>query len=115
MSTYSLEILDAEKYQEEFEQNIRYSFEQYLYKKNFRIGSGILNDDELDHNLIFSRILCSERCEIVNYLKDSISGKLKVKNKKKRKLLDLHREHEDEHKSMYNNEEQRLYWESASW
>lgn len=114
MSTYSLEILNSDKYQEEFEQNIRYSFEQYLYKKNFRIGSGVDNNDEIEHNLIFSRILCSERCEIINYLKESIEGTLKNK-KKKRKLLELHREFENEHHSMYNNEEQRLFWESISW
>jgi hypothetical protein len=41
MSTYSIDILDSEKYQKEFEDNIIYSFEQYIYKEHFRLGNGI--------------------------------------------------------------------------
>ena len=91
MSTYSLNILDSEKYQKEFEDNIIYSFEQYIYKEHFRLGNGIENEDELKHNLILSRILCEDNCEIVNYIQDKLEGKLEIspKKKKRKKLSEL--------------------------
>lgn len=115
MSTYSLEILDAEKYKIEFDENIRYSFEQYLYKKHFKVGEGIKNEKELKHDLILSRILCSDRCEIVNYIKDTIEGRLQSphKKKKKRSLLEMFEEHE--HQNLYNSEDQKLYWFESKW
>lgn len=91
MSTYSLDILDSEKYQKEFEDNIIYSFEQYIYKEHFRLGNGIENEDELKHNLILSRLLCEDNCEIVNYIQDKLEGKLEIppKKKKRKKLSEL--------------------------
>lgn len=112
MSTYSLEILDGKKYKEDFEQNIRYSFEQYLYKKNFRVGNGIENEDELEHDLIYSRILSSEKCEITNYIKNVIEDRINKKPKKKKRK---HISEEFEHESMYNNEDQQIFWESVFW
>lgn len=72
MSTYSLEKLNIEKYKEDFDKNIRYGFEQYLYEKNFKISEGIKDKKELKHDLIFSRIFCYDNCEITNYLKKII-------------------------------------------
>ncbi len=41
MSQYSLQLLNAEKYLEEFEDIIIYNFENYLMQKRFRVGQGI--------------------------------------------------------------------------
>jgi hypothetical protein len=87
MSAYSLEILDSEKYSRDFQENILYSFDSYIYKEHFRVGEGIKDDKELKHSLIFSRILCTDNCEISNYIQDKIEGKLESCNKKKKKKL----------------------------
>ncbi len=81
MSTYSLNILDREKYLEEFEENIVYSFDRYLYQKNFRIGNGIEDKKELKHNLIFHRLLCTENCEMIEYIQCAIEGELEKRGK----------------------------------
>lgn len=117
MSTYSLNILDSKKYQKEFQENIIYSFEQYIYKEHFRLGNGIGNEDELKHNLILSRILCEDNCEIVNYIQDKLEGKLELSPKKKKRkklseLLDLCSEQDS-----CTKEEviQKIFWESSVW
>ena len=117
MSTYSLNILDSKKYQKEIEESIIYSFEQYIYKEHFRLGNGIENENELKHNLILSRILCEDNCEIVNYIQDKLEGKLEIPPKKKKRkklseLLNLCSEQDN-----CTNEEvvQKIFWTDVSW
>lgn len=86
MSSYSLEIVNSEKYSQEFEENILYSFDNYMYKKHFRVGEGIKDENELKHNLIFSRILCEDSCEIINYIQDKIMGKIESCKKIKKSI-----------------------------
>lgn len=81
MSAYSLQILDREKYLNEFEENIIYSFDKYVYKKNFRVGKGIEDKKELKHDLIFHRILCTDNCEMIDYIQCAIEGELEKRGK----------------------------------
>jgi hypothetical protein len=81
MSGYSLQILDREKYFNEFDENIIYSFDKYVYQKNFRVGKGIEDKKELAHDLIFSRILCTDNCEMINYIQCAIEGELEKRGK----------------------------------
>lgn len=114
MSTYSLEILDAEKYQKEFEENIIYSFEQYIYKEHFRLGNGIENEDELKHNLILSRILCEDNCEIVNYIQDKLEGKLKIPPKKK-KISELLKCYTEQYNCSNEEVITSCYWKNSNY
>lgn len=86
MSSYSLQILNSEKYSQEFEENILYSFDSYIYKKHFRVGEGIKDENELRHNLIFSRIMCEDNCEIVNYIQYKIMGNLECCKKDRKSI-----------------------------
>jgi len=115
MSQYSLQLLNAEKYLEEFEDIIIYNFENYLMQKRFRVGNGVENQDELNHALIFSDILCTDNCVLTKYIQDSIDGKLQNSPKKKsiNKLIETF--------SKENNctEEQAceatLFWTESMW
>ena len=115
MSQYSLQLLNAEKYSEEFEDIIIYNFENYLMQKRFRVGQGIENKDELNHALIFSDILCTDNCVLTKYIQDKIDGKLENPPKRKsiNKLIETF--------SKENNctEEEactaNFYWSEAAW
>lgn len=118
MSAYSLQLLNAEKYHEDFEANILYSFDQYIYKEHFRVGDGITDEDELEHDLIFYRILCEDNCEIKNYIQDKIEGKLDPihkKNKAKRRLLDSIEAYSYQEHCNENEATQHIFWENATW
>lgn len=117
MSSYSLDILDSKKYHREFEENILYSFDQYIYKRNFRLGEGIKNEDELKHNLIFYRILCEDNCEIVNYIQDKIEGKLdkKIKRKKRRKLSETVKLCAEQECCSEEEVIPKIFWNNVSW
>lgn len=89
MSNYSLEILNREIYLEEFEDLIIYNFDNYFMREHFKVGKGIEDTEELEHALLFQRILCTDNCTILNYVKDKIEGKLEknTKSRKKNKKL----------------------------
>jgi len=90
MSTISLEILNAEKYREEFEDNIIYNYENYIMRKRFRVGEGIKDQDELKHSLLFYRALCTDNCDLVDYISDKINGFLEKKaGKRKQKINEI--------------------------
>lgn len=122
MSSYSLQILNSEKYSQEFEENILYSFDNYIYKKHFRVGEGIKDEKELKHNLIFSRILCEDNCEIINYIQDKIMGKLEdcTKNKKNisQTLIKFSKCNSSKIVCLHNNNSInncKIFWTEANW
>ena len=90
MSTISLEILNAEKYREEFEDIILYNYENYMMQKRLRVGNGIIDQGELKHSLLFYRALCTDNCDLIDYISDKINGYLeKVGKKKKQKITEI--------------------------
>lgn len=91
MGAFSLNTLDREKYFEEFEDKILHDYENWIMQTRFKVGQGVKNEMELEHNLLFHRILCTDNCEIIDYVKDKLNGKLedcgkKIKNKSLREL-----------------------------
>lgn len=90
MSTISLEILDGEKYRKQFRENIIYNYENYIMRKKFRVGEGIKDQGELNHSLLFYRALCTDNCDLVDYISDKINGYLeKSAGRKKQKITDI--------------------------
>jgi hypothetical protein len=116
MSSYSLNILNSEKYSREVEEVIIYSFDDYIYKEHFRVGQGIKDVSELKHSLIMKRILCSDNCDIINYIQDKIEGKLEncVKNKKKKITNTLFNFCQQESCGI-DEIDTKNYWSIASW
>lgn len=117
MSTYSLELLDSDKYLEEFEENILNSFDAFYKREYFRIGDGVEDINRLKHDLVFYRILQEDNCDIVNYIQDKIEGKLENCNKKKKRkrisesLEDFQRENNCEQ----NEALQEIFWTNVEW
>lgn len=114
MSNYSLGILNREKYLEEFEDLILYNFDNFFMREHFKVGDGIEDNEELEHALLFHRILCTDNCTILNYVRDKIEGKLEHKSKRKKlgELIKILGQQED------TTEEDALafmHWESISW
>ena len=89
MSQYSLEILNSEKYVEDFEEIILYNFDHYFMQEHFKVGKGIEENGELEHALLFHRILCTDNCTIIEYVKDKLSGKLERPRKRNKRLGEL--------------------------
>ena len=89
MSNYSLEILNKDTYVKEFEDLILYNFDNYFMQKHFKVGRGIEDNEELEHAILFHRVLCTDNCTILNYVKDKIEGKLdkKINHRKRNKKL----------------------------
>lgn len=97
MSQYSLQELNREKYIEETEDMIIYNFDNYIMHKRFRVGNGIEDEDELEHSLLFYKLLCTENCSLLRYIQDKIEGKLQNPPKNKitvDKLVTLHKQEE---------------------
>lgn len=75
MSTNSILTYDQETLRQKYSDKIDYLARNYVYDRNFRIGEGV-DEREVEHALLMERILCTDNCEIINYVADIISGEL---------------------------------------
>lgn len=111
MSTQSITSLSKEKYSEEAQNILIYNFEQYFYKKNFRLGDGI-DEEEAFHNMYLQELLCENNCQVYNDLYDKIAGKVKNCPKKKKSISHLIKQMREEQNI---NIDTKNYWEISSW
>lgn len=90
MSTNSILVYNKETLSRKYSEKLDSLAKRYTYRRYFRVGEEIPSD-EIEHVLIMHRILCTDRCEIIDYVADIISGKLeecgiKPKDKKLKTL-----------------------------
>ena len=90
------------------------SFEQYFYNKNFRIGE-TANMEEMTYNRRIKNILCSDDCEVVNYMQDKLDGKLCAENKPKRRKLCEYLECCESQGDIDLDKELKVYWTRNTW
>ena len=76
MGAYSLQILDADKYLCEYEEELLCDYENFYFKEHFRVGGGIENFNKTKHRIALIKALQNENCEIVQYIHKKIEGLL---------------------------------------
>lgn len=75
MATQSILELSRERYLQESEERLLQLSDAYFYKKKFLLGEGV-DRDELRFTMQSHKMLCTEDCEMINFIKNKIAGKL---------------------------------------
>lgn len=91
MSNQSILELDREVYLQKAEKNLLQMSDAYFFNKHFKIGEGV-DEDKKDFYYQMYRLLCEENCEIQEFIKDKIEGKLedcKIKPNSSTKLAEI--------------------------
>ena len=112
MSTQSISTLSKNKYSEEAQEILIYNFEQYFYYRNFRLGTGIKEDESL-HNMYLLELFCNNNCEVYNYLYDKIAGRLEPKRNKKLAISEVIKDHSSHQHPIVMNT--KVYWTDKIW
>jgi hypothetical protein len=89
MSTKSINTLTRETYLEKAEDNLLRMSDAYFYKKKFLIGEGI-DEDKQDFYMQNYRFLCTDNCEMNNFIQDKIEGKLEECGRKPKEKQTIH-------------------------
>jgi len=76
MSVYNLDIQSQNRYYNSAQEKIKEEFKKYYFNKNFKVGEGIKDFDEVKYAITMSNILCTDNCEIINYVQDKLDGLL---------------------------------------
>lgn len=87
MSVYNLEDQTALKYYKKHKEYLLDISNKEYINKYFLVGEKI-NKKEQQFSLIMTELLCTENCEIVNYINDKLSGKLEPKNQNSLDLVE---------------------------
>lgn len=91
----SVLIKNIESYQEDnLKKILRYS-RDYTLNNSFLVGEG-MDYDRMVHTKLLNKILCTNNCELKDYIWDKINGKLKEKCKKTEPLSKVLKKYEEE-------------------
>lgn len=91
MSTQSVLVKNLESYQEIFDNRLFKIADSYQIYRRFMIGQK-MNFSEMMFVKSFHNLLCTDNCELIEWVNKKIKGKLKecgVKHKKKPTISDL--------------------------
>lgn len=95
MSTQSIIKKSKERYYEEFDKKAQCNANDYYMYKHFRIGHDMNDIEALFYNKL-RKLMCTDNCELIDWVKKKLEGKLEecgVKKKsKERTLQDLIRD-----------------------
>lgn len=100
MSIQQIEYLSPQKYARDLEASIMNQSDAYFNRKHYILGNGA-DKKEIQKALIYSEIMCSQECDIIRFIEDSIQGKLEQCGKrcKSNRLEDLLRHYKKEIKN----------------
>lgn len=89
-STQSILELNRERYLEDAERQLLVMSDAYFLKEKFLLGEGV-DRDKMTFALQAQSYLCTDECEMLQFIADKIEGKLEPNKKKsrKRKLQEL--------------------------
>ena len=86
MSVYNLEDQTALKYYKKHKEYLLDISNKEYINKYFLVGEKI-NKKEQQFSLIMTELLCTENCEIINYINDKLNGRLEFKKLKPLKII----------------------------
>lgn len=78
MNAQSILIKNIESYQAQYTKSIIDQGTKYTLKRRFMLGEG-MDFKKMLHAKMMYRLLCTENCELKDYIWDKINGKLKDK------------------------------------
>lgn len=78
MSVYSLNTQSASNYYDKHLKNILDLSKKEYTRKYFRVGEKI-DEEEQMFSSIMTEFLCTDNCELLNYINDKLEGKLEPK------------------------------------
>ncbi len=81
MSVYSLETQSAFRYYAEHREKLKNFSDREYANTYFLIGEKI-NKREQNFSQVMVEFLCTENCELINYINDKLNGKLEPKKDK---------------------------------
>ncbi len=113
MGAQSYLIKDQESYYDEALKTMMKSADTFYAREHFRIGDKV-DYDKLRHAQLLERILCTESCELIDYIYKKIAGTLENK-KSKKPHKKIKREEDDERTIIINNFNDKNYWEEILW
>jgi len=121
MSTQSILEQSKQRYFNETDENLLRLNTSYFAHKNFLLGESP-DRDKIKHYMLFHRILCTNNCEITNYIQDKIEGKLEEKERKPKaikrvsEILRLAQQYlKDQDCTLEEALECSVSWSEASW
>lgn len=76
MSTKNIIYTNKQNYLEKSEQMLLNFSDAYFNKKRFMLGNGV-DKDKLIFYMQINDSLCTENCEMIKFINDKISGKLR--------------------------------------
>lgn len=79
MGTQSILFKDKNVLFSEFEDRLICQTDEMYVNEKFLIGEPV-EDEELYHTLAFYRLLCTDSCEMTNYINDKINGDIGCDN-----------------------------------
>lgn len=80
MSVYSLETQSAFRYYAEHREKLKNFSDREYANTYFLIGEKI-NKREQNFSQVMVEFLCTENCELINYINDKLNGKFSKKSK----------------------------------
>ena len=116
MSTQSILEISRERYREEAEETLLQFSDKYFYDKHFKLGCGI-DRDKILHYMIIDRSLCTNNCELINYVEDKIAGRLEdtVRKSRQTRLQELIQKLAKQNKQIEDEIEQKVFWSDTQW
>jgi len=97
MSTQSILEMNKDSLHNEYEENLLYCADAFYVQDKFMVGKGV-SLDEISHIMNFHRLMCTDNCEMVEYINNKIIGELGCE---KKPLCDTIQEY----KSCHNKED----------
>jgi len=92
MSAQNILYLNREVYLEKAEKNLLQMSDAYFFDKHFKIGEGV-NEDKMSFYYKMHRLLCTDDCEMIEFIQDKIEGKLEescgIKRKPKQTISEV--------------------------
>ena len=119
MSTQSILVKNLDNYQDSFDNKLRRIGEDFIIHKRFMIG------EKMDFNKMmftksFHKLLCTDNCELIDWVDKKIKGKLKekgVKHKSKPTVSDLFKIYQQQVEDCNITEvtKECCDWETTEW
>lgn len=115
MGAQSYLIKDQESFYDGALKTMLKSADTFYLQKHFLIGEKV-NYDKLRHAQLLEEILCTDSCELIDYIYKKISGTLETKRSKKISKLQKTLDREDDERTIIiNNFNTEMFWENISW
>lgn len=95
MSAQSILTESIENHQYEFDRKLLDAGDKFTMHKRFMVGTGI-NIDRMMHIKSFHKLLCTDNCELIDFINKKIKGEIKDCDMKgKLKISDLYKKYEE--------------------